>query len=147
MREGRACRVRTPVGRDKRDPPGPPYLDQHSKIRRDVTEMRVTQFLKSSVPSCLRVLRVNRPEAQGRPTASRAGAARVHRVPRVRAGYYMPSVWTGRYMPGVCADAMNCVPPGAEWHTMDGGMVVTTTDGGRIATCCDRGGDKLTVVG
>ena len=34
--------------------------------------MCATQFLKSSVPSCLRVLRVNRPEARDRPTAPRA---------------------------------------------------------------------------
>ena len=34
--------------------------------------MCATKFLKSSVPLCLRVLRVNRPEARGRPTASRA---------------------------------------------------------------------------
>ena len=73
----------------------PPNLDWHNGIRRNVTEMCVTQFLKSSVPSCLRVLRVNRPEARGRPAAPRAEAARVHRVPRV------------------CVDAMNCVLPAA----------------------------------
>ena len=48
-----------------------------------VTEMCVTQFLKSSVPLCLRALRVDRPEARGCPTAPRAEVARVQRVPRV----------------------------------------------------------------
>ena len=90
-REGRACRVRTPSASV---PPSdatsaslpfrtPPSLGQHNEIRRDFTEMCVTQFLKSSVPLCLRALRVDRPEAQGCLPAPRAEAARVHRVPRV----------------------------------------------------------------
>ena len=45
-----------------------------------VTEMCAAQFLKSSVPSCLRALRVDRPEARDRLPAPRAEAARVHRV-------------------------------------------------------------------
>ena len=87
-REGRACRVRTPSASV---PPSdatsaslpfrtPPSLGQHNEIRRDFTEMCVTQFLKSSVPLCLRALRVDRPEAQGCLPAPRAEAARVHRV-------------------------------------------------------------------
>ena len=47
--------------------------------------MCVTQFLKSSVPLCLRALRVDRPEARSRPTAPRGEAARVYRVPGVYA--------------------------------------------------------------
>ena len=42
--------------------------------------MCATRFLKSSVPLCLRALRVDRTEARCRPTAPRAEAARVHRV-------------------------------------------------------------------
>ena len=48
-----------------------------------VTEMCAAQFLKSSVPSCLRALRVDRPEARDRLPAPRAEAARVQRVPGV----------------------------------------------------------------
>ena len=48
-----------------------------------VTEMCAAQFLKFSVPSCLRALRVDRPEARDRLPAPRAEAARVHRVPGV----------------------------------------------------------------
>ena len=55
-------------GRDKRDPPVD--LGRHNKIRRDVTGMRVTQFLKFSVPSCLRALRVDRPEARSQQVAT-----------------------------------------------------------------------------
>ena len=50
----------------------PPNLGRHNKIRLDVTGIRATQFLKSSVPSCLRVLRVDRPEAWSRLPAPRA---------------------------------------------------------------------------
>ena len=91
MREGRACRVRTPSASV---PPSdatsaslpfrtPPSLGQHNETRRNVAEMCAAQFLNSSVPSCLRALRVDRPEARSRPTASRAEAARVQRVPGV----------------------------------------------------------------
>ena len=45
--------------------------------------MCVAQFLNPSMPLCLRALRVDRPEARDRPTASRAEAARVQRVPGV----------------------------------------------------------------
>ena len=44
-----------------------------NKIRWNGAEMRAVPFLKSSVPSCLRALRVDRPEAWAAPTASRAG--------------------------------------------------------------------------
>ena len=119
-REGCACRGRTPSASV---PPSdatsaslpfrtPPSLVQHNEIRRNVAEMCAIRFLKSSVSSCLRALRVDRPEARGCPTASRAEAARVHCVPRVYVGHRVPSVWTGRYVPRVRADAINCVPPG-----------------------------------
>ena len=45
--------------------------------------MCAAQFLKSSVPLCLRALRVNWPEARDRLPAPRAEAARVQRVPGV----------------------------------------------------------------
>ena len=87
-REGRACRGRTPSASV---PPSdatsaslpfrtPPSLVQHNETSRNVAEMCVTQILKSSVPLYLRALRVDRPEARSRPTASRAEAARVQRV-------------------------------------------------------------------
>ena len=91
-REGRACRGRTPsasvLPSDATSASlpfrTPPSLVQHNEIRRNVAEMCASQFLKSSVPLCLRALRVNRPEARGRLPAPRAEAARVHRVPSGR---------------------------------------------------------------